>query len=240
MSLIPARRYLIVDDNVAFAENLAEILREEGHEAMVTSSGPEALKAVKAEKFDAVLTDMRMPAMSGAQFVHELRGIDPGLPAIVATAYSGDDDLKVARNEGLLAIVSKPLPLKRVLSLLHAARRNGLVALIEDDEALSDNLSEALRIHGLTVVSAKSISEARRFGAARPFASLVDLRVPGGAAGDAMRVLAARYPGLPMLVITAHDDLPPLTPTAIFRKPFATEALLQKLESLYASNASTP
>jgi len=239
MRPIPARRYLLLDDNLAFTENLAEILRDQGHEVTVTVSGPEALKAITSEKFDAVLTDMRMPTMSGAQFVRELRQIDPGIPAIVATAYSGDDDLQVARNEGLLAIVGKPLPLTRLLALLRTARRNGLVALIEDDEALSDNLSEALRLHGLTVVSAKSILEVARFGAVRPFAALVDLRVPGGAAGEAMSVLATRYPGIPMFVITGHDDAPPLTPVAIFRKPFATSTLLQELERLYASNAST-
>ena len=90
--LIAGRHYLLVDDNIDFAENLAEILRDEGHRATVAGSGAEALKALSKERFDAVLTDMRMPVMGGAQFVRELRRVDPGIPALVATAYTGDED----------------------------------------------------------------------------------------------------------------------------------------------------
>lgn len=237
-SLIPARRYLIVDDNLAFAENIAEILRDEGYHATVAGSGADALTAVSKEKYDAVVTDMRMPVMGGAQFVHELRRIDPGIPALVATAYTGDNDLQVARNEGVLAVLPKPLPIARLLSLLRSARRNGLVVLIEDDEALSDSLSEELRVRGLTAIAAKSILETQRLGDVRPFAAIVDLRIPGGPDGEAMRRLGARYPRLQMLIITAHDCAPPLPHAGLFRKPFDTEALLQTLDRLYASVAS--
>src|SRR5215471_15982864 len=146
--LIPARHYLIVDDNIAFGENLAEILRDEGNEVSLASSGVEALELVRGSRFDAVMTDMRMPVMGGAEFVHQLRRIDPGLPALVATAYSGDDDLQVARNEGLLVVLPKPIPFERMLSLLRLARRDGFVVIIEDDEALLDNLCEAFRLQG--------------------------------------------------------------------------------------------
>ena len=70
---------------------------------------------------------------------------DPNLPAVVITAYTNDDDLEAARNEGVLAVLPKPAPVARLLELLGAARRGGLVAIIEDDAALSDNLSEVLR-----------------------------------------------------------------------------------------------
>ena len=57
------RRYLIVDDNLAFAENLAEILKDEGDEVSLAGTGAEAIKLVRETPFDAVLTDMRMPVM---------------------------------------------------------------------------------------------------------------------------------------------------------------------------------
>jgi len=97
-------KYLLVDDNEAFAENVAEILRDEGHEVFASSSGEEALRRVRAERYDVLITDMRMPEMGGAALVHQLRRIDPDIPVIAVTAYSGDEDLKVARAEGLLAI----------------------------------------------------------------------------------------------------------------------------------------
>lgn len=233
------RHYLLVDDNVAFAENLAEIMRDAGDEVSIASGGVEALAQVKAKRFDAVLTDMRMPVMNGAQLVHELRAVDPGIPVLVATAYSGDDDLRVARNEGLLAVLSKPLKLERLMELLRAARRNGLVALVEDDETLSDNMSELLRSRGLTAVTAASVTETERLGPVKPFAALVDLRVPGGPDGEAMRRLSLKYPGIPILVVTAHSDVPPLMPyEELFRKPFNPDALMTAVERLYSGKKS--
>ena len=140
------RRYLLVDDNAPLAENLAEILRDGGAEAEVAASSADALELARASRFDAVVTDMRMPVMSGAELVHELRRIDPDVPAIVVTAYTGESDLVAARDQGLLAVLPKPVPIQRLSELLSGARRGGLVVIIEDDLALADNLAEALRV----------------------------------------------------------------------------------------------
>jgi CheY-like chemotaxis protein len=167
--------------------------------------------------------------------VHEIRAIDPGLPAIVVTAYTGDDDLASARAEGLLAIFPKPVPVARLVQLLGQARRNGLVAIVEDDLALCDNLSENLRDCGFSAVTAATVTETDRMGAVAPFAALVDLKIPGGSAGEGMRRLATKYPGLPLIVITAHEqETPPVAPAGMFFKPFDTKKLLEALEKLYS------
>jgi two-component system, response regulator PdtaR len=229
------RHYLLVDDNVEFAENLAEIIRDVGDEVTVTAGGAEALEQVRLRRFDAMLTDMRMPVMGGAELVHNVRKLDPGLPAMVATAFSGDEDLRIARDEGLLAVLSKPVPVDHLLDLLARARRDGMVVLVEDDEALADNLTEALQQIGFTAVSARSVAETERLGKVAPFASVVDLKVPGGPDGEAMRRVGQKYPGIPHLVITAHDvSMAPIEPRTVFRKPFQTHALLAELEILYA------
>jgi CheY-like chemotaxis protein len=232
------RRYLLVDDNKAFAENLAEILRDEGAEVTIALSGAEALEQVKATRFDALVTDMRMPVMNGAVLVHEVRRADPALPAIVVTAYTGESDLADARNEGVLAVLPKPVPIPQLTSLLKNARRGGMVALVEDDEALADNLSEALRARGFTAVTARSALEAERLGGVHPFAALVDLSLPDAPRGEAMVKLAARHKGLPLIVITGHPDhLPTVKHEGMFIKPFDTERLLAALESLYKAGA---
>jgi signal transduction histidine kinase len=138
------RRYLIVDDNLDFAENLAEIVRDGGDEVAIAEDGRAALALAREQRFDAVLTDMRMPLMGGAELVHEIRRIDPGAAAMVITAHVSDDALEAARREGLLAVLSKPVAVGRLLELLAVARRDGLVAVVEDDPRMSDNLCEAL------------------------------------------------------------------------------------------------
>jgi CheY-like chemotaxis protein len=227
------RRYLLVDDNAAFAENLAEIIADSGDEALVADSGARALEMVKTTRFDALVSDMRMPVMSGAQLVHHVRRVDPGLPAIVVTAYTADNDLEAARQEGLLAVLPKPVPLPRLVSLLRLARRDGLVVLVEDDVDLADNLSEALRGLGFAAVTASSVLETDRLGDVRPFVGLVDMRLPGGPDGEAMRRLATRFPALPLLVITAYAQEPPVAPERVFEKPFDTGALLNTIEELF-------
>ena len=159
-----ARRYLVVDDNVAFAENLAEIVADAGAEAVIVDSGPRALELVGEQRFDALVSDMRMPEMNGAELVHRIRRADPALPALVVTAYTADNELEAARQEGLIGVLPKPVPVARLLELLGGARRNGIVALVEDDVALADNLTEALRTRGFAAVTAGSVIETERLG----------------------------------------------------------------------------
>jgi two-component system, response regulator PdtaR len=230
------RRYLIVDDNAAFAENLAEILADAGAEAVVAPSGERAIELVKTARFDALLCDMRMPGMGGAEVVHRVRRLDPGLPAIVVTAYTTDDDLVAAWREGLLAVLPKPVPVAQLVQLLAAARRDGLVAIVEDDAQLADNMSEILRARGFAAVTARSVVETERLGGIAPFVALVDLRVPGGPDGAAMQRLVDQFPSLPILIVTAHaDSRPPLSARAQFIKPFDSGALLDEIEKVYAS-----
>ncbi|HEY6910360.1 MAG TPA: response regulator [Myxococcales bacterium] len=227
------KTFLLVDDNLAFAENVAEILRDAGHEVVIATSGEGALQAARDRRFDALVTDMRMPVMSGARVVHEIRRGDAELPAIVVTAYTAEDDLTAARQEGLLAVLPKPVPVARLLELLELARRDALVALVEDDAALADNLCEALRDRGFSAVAARSIADAQRLGNVKPFVALVDRRVPGGPDGEAMHLLARRFPELPQIVITAFADGMDEGGATVFTKPFDTAALLETVERLY-------
>lgn len=234
------RRYLVVDDNRDLAENLAEILADEGAEAAVATSGREALEQVRRVRFDALVTDMRMPAMDGADLVHAVRRLDPGLPVLVITGYAQDRALAAARSEGLVAVLEKPVPLARLLALLGAARRDGLVAVVEDNTDQADNLAEALAARGFAAVTAASVTETDRLGPVVPCCAVVDLRVPGGPDGEAMRRLAERFPGLPMLVVTGHPLEPPLPHRGLFRKPYDPRALLDAVEALHAGRPASP
>ncbi len=116
-------RFLLVDDNVAFAENTAEILRDRGAEVTVAASSDEALSSIRVGRYDAVVTDMRMPSLDGAELLRELRRVDPGLPAVVLTAYSSDAALDRARTEGVWAVMQKPVDVGRLIAVLAEVER---------------------------------------------------------------------------------------------------------------------
>jgi CheY-like chemotaxis protein len=228
------RSYLVVDDNLELAENVAEILADTGAHVDVASDGPSALERVARTRYDLLVSDMRMPTMGGAELVHRIRRVDPGLPALVMTAYTHADDLEAARREGLLAVLPKPVPVARLLELAAAARRDGLVAIVEDDPALADNLVEALRERGFAGVTAASVLETERLHGLRPCTALVDLRLPGGPDGEAMARLARAFPGLPMLVVSGRDDIAPTAPYRMrFGKPVPTAELLAAVERVW-------
>jgi DNA-binding NtrC family response regulator len=234
------KHVLLVDDNRAFAENLAEILRDEGILATLCQTGVEALEKARQTRFDVLVTDMRMPVMSGAALVHELRRVDHDLPAIVVSAYTGESDLADARSEGLLAVLPKPVPISQLVALVRASRRGGLVVVVEDDQALADNLSEVLRQDGFAALTAGSALEAERLGDVKPFAALVDLRLPDAPRGEILGRLAKRFPGIASIIVTGHPDALPADAqhAAIFHKPFDTRRLIAELERIHAGRGA--
>ena len=232
-------RFLIIDDNVSFAENLAEIIGDLGDEAVVADCGTRALELVRQQRFDVVVSDMRMPEMSGIEVVRRIRQIDAGLPVVLVTAYSAEQD-DLAQHAGLLAVLPKPVPIARLLEILSRARRNAVVAIIDDDAALVDNWCEILRHHGFAPVSASSLAELDALADLPFLAALVDLRLPGGPDGEAMRRLAARFPGLPQLAMSGHAEIElPVRAQARFTKPVSLALLVEHLERLRATQPTS-
>lgn len=232
------RKFLLVDDNVAFAENTAEILRDLGADVMVAATPDEALSRAREGRFDAVVTDMRMPSLDGAELLRELRRVDPGLPAVVLTAFSSDESLERARREGVYAVLQKPVEVHQLIELLGRVRRNALVMLVEDDAALRENLSETLRGRGFSVVEAGSDAEVRTI-TARACCAVVDVRLPDARDGEAMTSVRASRPELPVIAITGFDLDGPLEGVRAFlRKPFIVDALVNEVERACARGSS--
>lgn len=225
------KRVLLVDDNAAFAENTGEILRDLGFDVTIADAGNVALEQVRTARFDALVTDMRMPGMDGGQLLQAIRQLDPGLPAIVLTAFSSDASLAVARREGVYAILPKPIDVRRMISHLERARRDAIVALVDDDAALTDALTEILREAGYTVVSAVNLVELESLCGVRPGCAIVDWRLPGGANGEALRRIRAGCPDIPVVLITGHElEAPVGGVQALFHKPFRTADLLREVD----------
>lgn len=84
---VPAR-ILVVDDESSIARMVERRLRRDGHECVIAGSGEEALRRLETRSFDLVLTDVRMPGMSGIELVGRLKSHDPSLQIIVMTAQT--------------------------------------------------------------------------------------------------------------------------------------------------------
>ncbi len=102
-------RVLVVDDEPAACKLLSIILRPPDYDCAMASNGEEALAALQRERFDAVISDLQMPGMSGMELLTEARGRQPHVAFLVTT---GIDDVDVgvqAMRSGADDYLVKPL-----------------------------------------------------------------------------------------------------------------------------------
>ena len=116
-------KILLVDDELALAENVAEILAAAGHEADVATSAEEALVHLRigAAATDLLVTDYRLPGASGADLIRAVRSLGNRIPALVMTAYSDDEIAESAMSAAAADILGKPVDFERLLSWVAAA-----------------------------------------------------------------------------------------------------------------------
>ena len=113
------RRVLIVDDNAALAENIAEALEMDGHETNVANTATEGLSKATSWSHDVLITDYRLPDISGAELVRQLRKLGLVVHAVVISAYTDDSTIEDARSAGA-AFVPKPVDFTTLGRLVQA------------------------------------------------------------------------------------------------------------------------
>jgi DNA-binding NtrC family response regulator len=108
MAAVNPRQVLIVDDNLALAENIAEILQIEGHTIRVAGSAEEAFPSGREDEPDVVVTDYRLPGINGAVFVRQLLAAHTHVRAMVISAYTDATTIEAVTDAGA-AFMAKPL-----------------------------------------------------------------------------------------------------------------------------------
>ena len=120
-------RVLVVDDSEPVRTIAGRMLAEVGHEVLLAGDAVAALEILCASSVDIVLSDVRMPGMSGAALMVAAHGLRPAVPVI---AMSGDDPITVARDlfdagwEADVPIISKPFVMTDLVAVIDAALRD--------------------------------------------------------------------------------------------------------------------
>jgi len=140
-----AERILVVDDEPSMREFLEIMLSQDGYRVSVASTGEEGIKIYRLTEPDLVLTDVRMPGMSGLDLIREIHTIDSAVPIIAITAYASADDALRAVREGAYDYLSKPFQ-------------------VEDLRIIIRNALEARRLRRENLDLRRSVEESYRFG----------------------------------------------------------------------------
>jgi DNA-binding NtrC family response regulator len=199
-------RVLVVDDQVEFAENIAEVLQSIGFQTELATSAEAGIARIREGGISALITDFKLPGRSGADFINELRRAGERMPALVMSAYTDDRTINASQAAGAWLFLPKPVPLQTLMHVFESLAKAPAATLLLDDEAgLTENLAEALTAAGHEVVvsstAAEALAQSRRVESA-----VVDYRLPDGTGIEVAQKLRARDPAIRLLFISGHTD----------------------------------
>lgn len=115
-------RILIVEDDRNMARTIRDILMDHSYEVDIAYSGDQALEMVGNNRYFCLLSDIKMPGMDGVELFHALQKTHANLPILLMTAYVPSDLLSASVDEGVVAVLTKPLDIDLLLMYLKALK----------------------------------------------------------------------------------------------------------------------
>jgi len=164
---------LVVDDDPDFLEAVSSLLSFRGFTIISCENTKDALMQLHEKKIIAVLTDIKMPAVSGIELLENVHDVDPGIPVILMTAYAELDDAMEAIKRGAFDFITKPFKTHYLIHVIGRAiqyykvieREKNYRAMLEDTVLLkTKELADAL-----AAVKSMNIEIIRRLSAAAEF-----------------------------------------------------------------------
>lgn len=224
-------RSLVLVSDARLADAIARMLRADGGDVEVGAAAVPALERLHARRVDALITDARLPGISRHQLFRAVRRLDPQIAII---ALGEDEDPHNAH--GVLGHLPPTDELQPLLDLVRVARRDRIVALVDEPGPASERLIQVLRQAGYAAVHAPSTDAIRRLDGLTLLAAIVEPHL----GGDPMGAIRARAPDLPQIAISSADCGPPVAPLLTMRKPVRAALLLTVLDRLHRARQPQP
>jgi DNA-binding NtrC family response regulator len=133
-------RILIVDDEKIALNNLEHTMKKEGYEVIGTQSGANALKLLEEQRFDLVLTDLKMEKVDGNQILKRSKEISPDTEVIVITGYASLQSAIQSIKKGAYDYITKPFKLDEVRNVVREALEK--VSLKRENLHLREQIDE--------------------------------------------------------------------------------------------------
>jgi len=112
---------LIVDDERSMRDFLKILLEKEGHKVTTAARGSDALEIFEQQPLDVVVSDIRMPGMTGIELLEQIKSVSPEMPVIMITAFASPDDAVMAMKNGAFDYISKPFNVDEIKSVITSA-----------------------------------------------------------------------------------------------------------------------
>ena len=120
-------RILLVDDEVAFTNNIAKLLTRRGYGVMVVNNGENAIRAVEEDDFDVAVLDLKMPGIDGIETLRLMKRRRPFLEVIMLTGHGSVESGIQGMNLGAFDYAMKPILLEDLLDKIGEAYHRKLM-----------------------------------------------------------------------------------------------------------------
>ncbi|MCK5844001.1 MAG: sigma-54-dependent Fis family transcriptional regulator, partial [Victivallales bacterium] len=140
-------KILIVDDELSIVDSLRVLLAHDGHDITTSSSGGDALRKLRENVFDLLITDIRLPEVDGISLLRQARELQSHLAVIVITAYAKVDNAVEAMKNGAFDYVTKPFKFDELLLTVHRALTYELT--LAENEVLKSSLDTHFHFNSL-------------------------------------------------------------------------------------------
>src|SRR5678810_1071836 len=127
-------RILVVDDQDMMRDSLAGTLAREHHEVVSASDGPAAVSRLGGGRFDLLITDLKMPKMTGIELLQEAKRLRPELLVVMMTAHATVSTAVEAMKLGAYDYIQKPFDGDAIKLLVDRALEHG--RLVRENQAL--------------------------------------------------------------------------------------------------------
>lgn len=231
---------LIVDDDQSLADTTADILSISGYPVEVAYNGTQALKKLCSLRFDCILSDVKMPDISGVELYLQVRKYSLYIPFVLMTAYAAPELINQGIEAGILAALTKPLDMPRVLSFLALLDTDTSIIAVDDDFLFCQTLGNELRHRGYHIVSSTDPQHALSHMIAGTQVILVDFALGNNKDLDVWRTIHNQYPHFPIILISRRQYLwqealatdPDLASFLHLSKPLQTNKLITLIEGI--------
>ncbi len=120
-------RILLVDDEVAFADNLHKLLSKRGYDVVVVYNGADAVNNVGEKEFDVIILDMKMPGMDGIATLKEIKKKVPLVEVVILTGHGSVESGIEGMQLGAFDFLMKPVSIDDLQEKVSEAYRRKLI-----------------------------------------------------------------------------------------------------------------
>ncbi len=158
-------RLLVIDNEEKFLAGCKELLSSHGFAVTTCSDGAQAVPALKAEAYDAVLLDIRMPGLEGTDLLPLIKKLHPELPVILVSAYCDAANAGYYRQLGAFEAVAKPFSAEVLLEAIgRAIQREERIPVVLTTLSLEEGRNQVYRKLILTALSKTNWNQVKAAG----------------------------------------------------------------------------